>query len=97
MAADLNALYDDLNVLTEQQIEVGLAGGRWGEGERPLVERYLDRIRLEEAKARVAKHQQLLRNIEQAMLTRQTSSRPLPSSFRREPCWRSSLWGSSST
>jgi hypothetical protein len=69
MAADLNVLYDDLNVLTEQQIEVGLAVGKWDEGERQLVEHYLDRIKFEEAKAAVAKQLQLLRSIEQAALT----------------------------
>jgi hypothetical protein len=69
MAADLNALYNDLNVLTEQQIEVGLAAGKWDEGERQLVEHYLDRIKLGEAKVRVAKQLQLLRSIEQGALT----------------------------
>jgi hypothetical protein len=69
MAADLNALYDDLNVLTKQQIEVGLAAGKWAEGERQLVEHYLDRIKLEEAKVRVAKQLQLLRSIEQGAAT----------------------------
>jgi len=68
MAADRNALYDDLNVLTEQQIEVGLAAGKWDDGERLLVEHYLDRLRLEEAKVGVAKQRQLLRSIEQAAL-----------------------------
>jgi hypothetical protein len=68
MASDLNALYDDLSVLTEQQIEVGLAAGKWNEGERELVEYYLDRIKLEEAKVGVAKQRQLLRSIEQAAL-----------------------------
>jgi len=68
MASDLNALYDDLRVLTEQQIEIGLAAGKWDEGERELVEYYLDRIKLEEAKVGVAKQRQLLQSIEQAAL-----------------------------
>jgi hypothetical protein len=69
MAVDLDALYDDLEVLTEQQIEVGLAAGKWDERERQLVEHYLDRIKLEEAKAAVAEQLEISRSTKEAVLT----------------------------
>jgi hypothetical protein len=66
MAVDLDALYDDLEVLTEQQIEVGLAAGKWHEDERQFVEQYLDRIKLEEVKAVVAEQLEISRSTNQA-------------------------------
>jgi hypothetical protein len=69
MALNLDALYDDLDVLTEQQIEVGLAAGKWGEHERQLVEHYLDRIKLEEAKAAVAEQLEISRSTKEAAVT----------------------------
>jgi hypothetical protein len=68
MSVDLDVLYDDLEVLTEQQIEVGLAAGKWDEHERQLVEHYLDRIKLEEAKAAVAEQLQISRSTKEAAL-----------------------------
>ncbi len=66
MATDLNALYGDLAVLTEHQIAVGLAAGKWDEYERQLVEHYLDQIRLEEAKVAVAEQLKISQSTKQA-------------------------------
>lgn len=44
-------LFTDLNVLTEEQIEAGLAAGVWRGPIRPYVELYLDQIRLSRAQA----------------------------------------------
>ena len=68
MSVDLDVLYDDLEVLTEQQIEVGLAAGKWDDRERQLVEHYLDRIKLEEAKAAVAEQLKISRSTKEAAL-----------------------------
>jgi tetrahydrodipicolinate N-succinyltransferase len=46
-------LFTDLNALTEEQIEAGLAAGVWREN-RPFVEQYLDQIRLSRSDAAVA-------------------------------------------
>jgi hypothetical protein len=46
-------LFNDLNALTEEQIEAGLAAGVWREN-RPFVEQYLDQIRLSRSDAVVA-------------------------------------------
>jgi hypothetical protein len=39
-------LYLDLEALTEDQIEVGLEAGVWGDPARPVVQRYLDQMKL---------------------------------------------------
>jgi hypothetical protein len=44
-------LFTDLNALTEEQIEAGLAAGVWRGPIRPYVELYLDQIRLSRAQA----------------------------------------------
>jgi hypothetical protein len=46
MAPRLKLLFADLNALTEEQIEAGLAAGVWNEENKPLVEQYLEQIRL---------------------------------------------------
>jgi hypothetical protein len=50
MSTQQELLFTDLNALTEDQIEAGLAAGVWRES-RPFVERYLDQIRLSRAHA----------------------------------------------
>ena len=45
MTTQQELLFTDLNALTEDQIEAGLAAGVWREN-RPFVEQYLDQIRL---------------------------------------------------
>lgn len=42
-------LFNDLNALTEEQIEAGLAAGVWREPTKPFVEQYLDRLRVSRA------------------------------------------------
>jgi hypothetical protein len=65
-AMDPNSLYDDLDVLSEQQIEVGLAAGKWAEQDRQIVEHYLDRIKLEEARAAIAEQLKISQVTQQA-------------------------------
>jgi hypothetical protein len=48
MTTQQELLFTDLNALTEEQIEAGLAAGVWREN-RPFVEQYLDQIRLSRA------------------------------------------------
>ena len=50
MTTQQELLFTDLNALTEDQIEAGLAAGVWREN-RPFVEQYLDQIRLSRADA----------------------------------------------
>lgn len=45
MAALEERVFTDLNALTEEQIEAGLAAGVWREPTRPFVEQYLEQIR----------------------------------------------------
>jgi hypothetical protein len=53
MPIQQEVLFNDLNALTEEQIEAGLAAGVWREN-RPFVEQYLDQIRLSRSDAVVA-------------------------------------------
>src|SRR5262245_489755 len=53
MTTQQEILFTDLNALTEEQIEAGLAAGVWREN-RPFVEQYLDQIRLSRSDAAVA-------------------------------------------
>jgi hypothetical protein len=46
MATREELVFADLSALTEDQIEAGLAAGVWKEPTKPLVERYLEQIRL---------------------------------------------------
>ena len=42
-------LFNDLNALTEEQIEAGLAAGVWREPTKPFVEQYLDQLKVSRA------------------------------------------------
>jgi hypothetical protein len=53
MPTQQELLFTDLNALTDEQIEAGLAAGVWREN-RPFVEQYLDQIRLTRSDAAVA-------------------------------------------
>jgi hypothetical protein len=44
-------LFADLEALTEQQIELGLAAGVWNEQVRPLVQHYLYDLKLKRVEA----------------------------------------------
>ena len=55
MTVSQRQLYVDLEALTEDQIEVGLEAGVWGGPARPVVERYLDNMKLERVEAAAAK------------------------------------------
>ena len=46
MTASQKQLFLDLEALSEEQIEVGLQAGVWGNPVRPAVERYLDQMKL---------------------------------------------------
>jgi hypothetical protein len=47
-------LFLDLEALSEEQIEVGLQAGVWGDPARPVVERYLDQMKLDRMEAAAA-------------------------------------------
>ena len=47
-------LFLDLESLSEEQIEVGLDAGVWGDPARPAVERYLNDMKLDRLKAAIA-------------------------------------------
>ena len=51
MTVSQKQLYLDLETLSEEQIEVGLRAGVWGDPARPVVERYLDQIKLARVEA----------------------------------------------
>ncbi len=53
MTTQQEILFTDLNALTEEQIEAGLAAGVWREN-RSFVEQYLDQIRLSRSDAVIA-------------------------------------------
>jgi hypothetical protein len=53
MATQQERLFADLNALTQEQIEAGLAAGVWREN-RPFVEQYLDQVRLSRTDAAIA-------------------------------------------
>jgi len=46
MTENRDQLFADLNSLTEEQIEVGLAAGVWNDPLRPLVQHYLFQMKL---------------------------------------------------
>lgn len=46
MSVNQKQLFLDLEALSEEQIEVGLQAGVWGDPARPVVERYLDQMKL---------------------------------------------------
>jgi hypothetical protein len=48
-------LFADLDALTEQQIEVGLAAGVWNDQVRPLVQHYLYDLKLKRVEAAAAR------------------------------------------
>jgi hypothetical protein len=48
---DHDRLFADLDALTEEQIEVGLAAGVWSEQVRPLVQHYLYDLKLKRVEA----------------------------------------------
>ena len=54
MAVSQQQLYIDLEALTEDQIEVGLDAGVWGDPARPVVQRYLDQMKLRRVEAAAA-------------------------------------------
>jgi hypothetical protein len=54
MTTQEERVFNDLNALTEEQIEAGLAAGVWREPTRPLVERYLEQVQLRRVEAEAA-------------------------------------------
>jgi tetrahydrodipicolinate N-succinyltransferase len=53
MTTQQEVLFNDLNALTEEQIEAGLAAGVWREN-RPFVKQYLEQIKLSRSDAVIA-------------------------------------------
>jgi transketolase C-terminal domain/subunit len=51
MTENQDKLFADLDALSEQQIEVGLAAGVWSEEVRPLVQHYLYDMKLRRVEA----------------------------------------------
>ena len=56
MTVSQKQLFLDLESLSEEQIEVGLQAGVWGDPARPVVERYLDQMKLDRMEASTAEH-----------------------------------------
>ena len=54
MTASQKQLFLDLEALSEEQIEAGLQAGVWGDPVRPVVERYLDQMKLGRVEAAAA-------------------------------------------
>jgi len=54
MSASRKQLFLDLEGLSQEQIEVGLEAGIWGDPARPVVERYLDQMKLGRVEAATA-------------------------------------------
>ena len=54
MALSQRQLFLDLEALSEEQIEVGLQAGVWGDPARPAVERHLNQIKLDRMEAATA-------------------------------------------
>ena len=54
MTVSQKQLFRDLETLSEEQIEVGLQAGVWGDPARPVVERYLDQMKLGRVEAAAA-------------------------------------------
>lgn len=54
MTMQQERLFTDLNALSEEQIEAGLAAGVWREDARPFVEQYLEQIRVSRTEAAAA-------------------------------------------
>jgi hypothetical protein len=61
MTVSQQQLFLDLAALSEEQIEVGLDAGLWGEPIRPTVERYLGQIRFERLEAAASKQLEVAR------------------------------------
>lgn len=54
MTTQEERVFTDLNALSEEQIEAGLAAGVWRDPTRPLVERYLEQVRLRRVEGEAA-------------------------------------------
>ena len=54
-------LFTDLEGLSEEQIEVGLEAGVWGDPARPIVQRYLDQMKLRRVEAAAAEQLEVAR------------------------------------
>jgi threonine dehydratase len=65
---DRDQLMTDLDALTEEQIEAGLAAGVWGESNRPLVQHYLYQMTLARIEAAAEQLVRSTNNAAQAAL-----------------------------
>jgi hypothetical protein len=68
MTVNRDRLHADLDALTEEQIEAGLAAGVWGEEARLVVQNYLYQMR-------AAQQAEVLREAKEAALTAVTEAR----------------------
>ena len=91
MAVSERQLFLDLEALSEDQIEVALTSGVWGDPARPIVQRYLDQMKLRRieaaASAQLDEAREALIAVRE-LWTRpegQTSARPPLSLLRVEP------------
>ena len=63
MTENLEQLFSELDRLTEEQIEVGLAADLWAEPRRQLVERYLDKRKLKRLEAATSAELEAVRSV----------------------------------
>jgi hypothetical protein len=66
MTENQDKLFADLDALTEEQIEVGLAAGVWDEQVRPLVQYYLYDLKLKRVEAAAEQLDEMRGQIEDA-------------------------------
>jgi len=62
MTVSQRQLFLDLETLSEDQIEVGLEAGVWGDPARPVVERYLDQMKLRRVEVAAAEQLEAARS-----------------------------------
>ena len=90
LSKEHDKLFADLKALNEQQIEVGLAAGLWNEQVRPLVQNYLDDLKLKRVEAAAEELGDTRKAARVAMKkpARQSSGPQPRSSSRAGECWR---------
>jgi hypothetical protein len=90
MNKEHDKLFADLDALTEEQIEVGLAAGVWNEQVRPLVQHYLCDLKLTRVEAAADQLDEMQKATQLAVekLSRLRRERLQPSLSREVRYWQ---------
>jgi hypothetical protein len=67
-------LLAELDSLTEEQIEAGLAEGIWEEPTRPLVQHYLNQVRQQRMERKVAEQIEVAREVSRSAVDRASAA-----------------------